>query len=134
MNVKQPIVLYDGFCSVCSFFVRIILKYEREPNIYFASLHSLYSKTILSEFNLDIKNLNTVVFIVDDNIYIKSSALFKIATYLKFPLSGFRYLKIIPLVVSDFLYDVVAKYRFKVLGKRSSCFVPDEFNRSRFIQ
>ena len=42
-------------------------------------------------------------------VYLKSAAVFKIATYLKFPLSGFRYLKIIPLVVSDFLYDVVAR-------------------------
>ncbi len=133
MKAKQPIVLFDGQCSLCSFFVRLILKYEKEPKLYFSSLDSDYVKYVLSDLNCNLKGLNTVVFINNDEVYLKSLAVFKVVTYLRFPLSIVQYFRLLPLAFSDFVYDLVAKYRIRLFGKVKSCYIPDDTNRNRFF-
>ncbi len=133
MNEEHPILLYDGFCSLCSSFVGVILKYERHPKLYFASLQSLYAKTILHEYGLDSKELNTVVLIEANKVYIKSRAVYKVATYLRFPFSLVKLFRFLPLFISDSVYDIIAKYRYVIFRKNDSCYVPNEFDRQRFL-
>ncbi len=133
MNTKQPIVLFDGQCSLCSYFVTLILKYEIETKLYFSSLDSDYVKYVLSDLNYNLKGLNTVVFINNDEVYLKSLAVFKIVTYLRFPLSIVQYFRFLPLTFSNFIYDLVAKYRIRLFGKINSCYIPDDTNRNRFL-
>ncbi|MBV9704044.1 MAG: DUF393 domain-containing protein, partial [Methylobacteriaceae bacterium] len=44
-----------------------------------------------------------------------------------------RSLRLIPRTVRDWLYDRVARNRFRLFGRRSTCFVPDPSTAERFL-
>ncbi len=41
---------------------------------------------------------------------------------------------VIPPFLRDFVYDIIAKNRYKVFGKRESCMVPTLEQMDRFLQ
>ena len=42
-------------------------------------------------------------------------------------------LNILPLSISNFFYDIIAKIRYKIFGKYDSCPLPDQQYKSRFL-
>jgi predicted DCC family thiol-disulfide oxidoreductase YuxK len=44
-----------------------------------------------------------------------------------------RYFGILPRVMTDFFYDLIGRYRYRIFGQRDVCLVPDEALRQRFI-
>jgi len=43
------------------------------------------------------------------------------------------YFKFMPKNIRDFLYRLVAKYRYRIFGKYESCRIPDEEEKDRFL-
>jgi len=41
--------------------------------------------------------------------------------------------KYLPRFLRDAVYDLVARYRYRVFGKRDRCMMPTEENRRRFL-
>ena len=40
----------------------------------------------------------------------------------------------VPKPVRDFLYDLIARHRYKIFGKRDQCMVPKHDIKDRFIE
>jgi predicted DCC family thiol-disulfide oxidoreductase YuxK len=74
-----------------------------------------------------------VVFIENNQIYKKSDAVIKIASNLDGIYKYLKCIKIIPKFIRDYLYDLIAKNRYKLFGKRESCMIPDDRFKSRFL-
>jgi predicted DCC family thiol-disulfide oxidoreductase YuxK len=129
----ERIVLFDGVCNLCNGAVQLIIKYEKNKSMYFASLQSEFAKTLLSENNIDSIDMSTVIFYENHKLYYKSSAALRIAGQLKFPfflLSAFR---IIPSFASDMIYSFIAKNRYRWFGKKESCMIPSPELKARFL-
>ena len=76
----------------------------------------------------------TILFISQGNCYTKSTAIleiFKILGGIWLLLLIFRY---IPLRVRDKLYDWIAKNRYKLFGKRTTCSIPPPRYQDRFLK
>lgn len=77
--------------------------------------------------------MDYVIFIDNDKIYKKSDAIFQVLSNL----SGFwRHIvvfKIIPAVIRDFFYDIIAKCRYQIFGKKDKCIIPDDNLKNRFL-
>lgn len=98
----------------------------------FAKLSSEMGSNIKQQFQLS-EAIDSIVLLKFNQVYIKSAAALEIAKNL----SGLWVLlvvfKIIPTFISDFIYDVVAKNRYKWFGK-SVCELPQNLEyRSRFL-
>jgi len=124
----KHIVLYDGLCKLCNSSVSFIIKYNKTKNIHFASLQSDYAKKILKETIPK----ETLILIENGNIYLKSTGALRIARHLQY-FSYFYYLIYIPKSIRDFIYDLIAKNRYRVFGKYETCPLPDATIKSRFI-
>ncbi|MFK8139221.1 MAG: thiol-disulfide oxidoreductase DCC family protein [Bdellovibrionales bacterium] len=117
-TTKKKTIFIDGNCVLCNrsvhFFYRIKNKKEE---IYFSSLQSEFAKsTLFRDFT---ESLNSLVFIDDENVYVKSQAVMRLLKYTK--LKALRYLlNIFPRRFLDFLYDQVAKNRKKI-WKNQNC-------------
>ncbi|MCW3786085.1 thiol-disulfide oxidoreductase DCC family protein [Plebeiibacterium sediminum] len=133
MNTRRPLVLFDGYCSLCSSVVSFILAYEKNSDLIFAPLHSSCSKNILLKYNLSADTMNTVVLIKDDQVFMKSAAVFEIASYLKMPYRIVKFGGFLPVLWSDFVYDTIAKNRFVWFKRNEKCFLGGGENSSRFI-
>jgi predicted DCC family thiol-disulfide oxidoreductase YuxK len=130
--MHSPVVLFDGVCNLCNGAVQFILKNDKKKFFKFASLQSDFAQEFLKNHQLPTHNFDTLILIENDQVFIKSKAVFKIVKYLpKYAcLSIFR---LIPIFISDFFYDVVSKNRLKWFGKRETCWLPTKELKERFL-
>lgn len=132
-NFNNKIILFDGVCNLCSGTVKFIIKRDKKSIFKFASLQSNFGQNFLIKFNLPVSDFNTFVLIENEKLYIKSKAAFKVIG----EFGGFWKIllifRILPTFISDFFYDIVSKYRYKIFGKKESCMIPDDNILERFI-
>jgi predicted DCC family thiol-disulfide oxidoreductase YuxK len=91
------------------------------------------SKEILDWLNFDAESFETIILIEGKNFYFKSMAFLKIVRYLRFPWPVLTVGYIIPGFVRDWIYDFVAKNRYKWFGKKEECMVPTGNLFKRFL-
>lgn len=119
MITQKNSILFDGECNFCNFWVCFIAKRDEKKQFQFVALQSEEGKQFLTKFNIS-KNIDTVVFIQNNSVFIKSSA---VLTILK-TLGGFWVLlygfMLFPRSFRDFFYDLIAKYR-TVFFKKKVC-------------
>ena len=133
MNKKKHIILFDGECTFCSFWVKFVLKRDKKDLFRFASLQSMAGIYYKDMHDIN-DSVDSVVLIQKDGTsLIKTNAVFEIL-YLLGGFGKFIYgLKILPKFVRDFFYDIIAKMRYK-LFKRKACELPLNVNyKSKFI-
>jgi len=130
----MPIILFDGFCNFCNRTVNIILKYDQDGHFQFAASQSNAGINLLDQFNLNQKASASVILIDNEKVYTKTDAVIQIAICLKGWPRLFMWLKLIPKPIRDFAYDLIAKNRYRLFGKRQTCSIPDESIRHRFLE
>jgi predicted DCC family thiol-disulfide oxidoreductase YuxK len=127
------IVLFDGVCNLCNGLVRFIIKRDRTGKFKFASLQSEIGQQCLKRFGLAKNEFESFILIRGDQYYLKSAAALKMLRELSSIWKAFYVFIIIPRPVRDFLYDLVAKSRYKIFGKKDVCMVPTPELKERFL-
>ncbi|MCZ4693941.1 DUF393 domain-containing protein [Ancylomarina euxinus] len=130
---SHPIVLFDGICNLCNTSVRFLLTYNRKANLRFSPLQSVKAKKILKHLNWEEKAMNSLIFIENNQIFIKSEAAFKISKHLTYPWKAIYHLRHFPKGFCDWLYDIVAQNRYSWFGKQQSCNMPPTEWVDRFL-
>ena len=132
INEKQ-IILFDGVCNFCNFWVNFIIKRDKKDLFRFAALQSDKAKELTDKFSFDITSLDTFILIVGDKLYTKSTAALLVCKELKSPIKILYPLTILPKFLRDFVYDLIAKYRYKIFGRRDVCYIPAG-NTEKFLE
>lgn len=128
----NPLILYDDQCSFCSFWVNFVLKKDAKHIFLFAGLSSQTAKKILDQHPFA-QNIDTVMLLKNNNLYLKSNAALEIAKTLGGLLQLVYVFKIIPPFIRDYIYDVIAKNR-KSLLKGNECNIQlYQANRNKFL-
>ena len=92
--MNSPVLFFDGICNLCNGLVQFVIKNEKNLLIKFTTLQSESGQLYLKQFNLDGKDLNSILFIENNIVYAKSEAVFKIANYLNSPWSSITMFRI----------------------------------------
>ena len=132
MTGKPPILLYDGVCVLCSRSVTFVLKHEREASIRFVAIQSEEGAAMAAAHGVDPEQPDTFLFVEDGRAYRKSSAVITLLAHLRPPWSFARALRFCPTLLRDWLYDRVARNRYRLFGKREDCMAPTPELRERF--
>jgi predicted DCC family thiol-disulfide oxidoreductase YuxK len=130
---NKTILLFDGYCNLCHSSVQFVLKHEKNKDIYFTSLQSDIGISILNYYSIDPTKIDSLVLIEKNKAYTKSSAALRVLSYLKGIYPFGKGLLIIPVFIRNFVYDFIAKNRYKWYGKMDSCLIPDENLAKRFL-
>jgi predicted DCC family thiol-disulfide oxidoreductase YuxK len=136
MPIQEPnkIILFDGICNLCSGFARFVIKRDKKGVFKFASIQSEIGEILLKEINFPVKPLTSIIYIHGSQYYSESTAVLKIFRELN-GLWRFSYVFIaIPTPVRDIIYRFVARNRYKIFGKRKSCYVPTASLKERFLE
>ena len=128
------LVLYDGVCTFCNSSVNFILDQEESKKLNFTPLQSELGKSILQRYNLPSGYVDSILFLQDNKLYSHSQAVFEISKFLKWPWSWVSIFSVFPKYISDLIYRFVAKHRYKILGKKEVCIVPEASDKSRFFE
>jgi predicted DCC family thiol-disulfide oxidoreductase YuxK len=130
---KNPLVLFDGVCNFCNYWVNFAIKRDRKNKLLFTPLQGETAKRVLPKYNLNPTSLSSVIFIDAGKAYTQSSAAIRICKHLGGRWKLFYGLIIIPKFIRDFIYNIIARNRYKWFGKKESCMIPIPELRERFL-
>ncbi len=131
--MSNAIILFDGVCNFCNSTVNFII--DHDPNGYFkfAASQSDEGQALLVKYDIWQTDIDTIILIEDEKVFSRSTAVLKISSKLSGWTSILHDFIIVPTFIRDPLYDLFAKYRYKIFGRREVCRVPTPEERSRFI-
>lgn len=128
----KAIILFDGYCHLCSAWVIRLLKTDRKEQFLFAPLNGKTAVDLLQTRPIPAA-VDSIILVDADEELVYSDAVLRIARrvggFYQFLLIGY----ILPKAWRDSLYRLVARKRFAWFGRRDSCLLPDEKYRSRFL-
>ncbi len=137
-DIDQPVLLFDGVCTLCNTSIRAIVRLDGDGRILFAPLQSEVGAELLDRVGMDEEYFESLVLVEPDEegweATTKSTAVLQVCRYLDGPLPLLWPLVYVPGSVRDSLYDVVAEYRYQVFGKKDECPIPPEHIRQRFLE
>ncbi len=128
-----PIILFDGACNFCNSAVNFIIKKDKRACIRFTSLQSKNGQDLLRHYQLPATDYKTFILIENGKVYTKSTAALKVATYLKRGWPAFYGFIIVPKIIRDGVYNLIARNRYRWFGKTDSCIVPGPDIKQRFL-
>ena len=128
------VVLFDGVCNLCNGAVQFIIKRDALSKFLFASLQSDFGKSQLLRFGLDPLKLHSIIVLENDKMYERSDAALTIASHLPFPWPLLRVFYILPRFFRDWVYDLIAKNRYRMFGKKDTCMIPTPEMKARFVE
>ena len=131
MNKEGPVLYFDGVCNLCNSTIDFFIKKDKIKKFKYSSLQSNYAKNSLDKkFTND---LDTVVLKYNGNTYVRSQAILASLVILGLPYSLLGMLLIIPAPATDLIYKLIARYRYRLLGKRDSCRIPNKEEKELFL-
>lgn len=130
---RQPIVFFDGECSLCSSSVRFLLRHNHKGNLTFSSLQSVTGTKISALAGKIAQPPDSILFLVDNNLFDYSTAALKIAEHLSFPWKAVTVFYLIPAFLRDKIYRYVAKNRYSWFGQKPFCSPEDKDYSTRIL-
>lgn len=130
---NKPVILFDGHCGICSAWAEFLLKYDRAGRYRLLAAQTPLGQALYRHYGLDPDEFETNLLIADGVAWVKSEGTIRMAEGLGFPWSMAVILRLLPPGVRDWLYDLIARNRFRFMGRRDACYLPDEANKDRFL-
>ena len=99
----------------------------------FASLQSEVAKRLLSHTNLSNPDAGTFVLIENGEVYTRSTAALKVCKHLNGLWPLMAVFIFVPLVIRDWVYNLISKNRYRWFGKRDACMIPSPEMKNKFL-
>ena len=131
----HAVVLFDGVCNLCNSTVHFLI--ERDPAAYFrfAPLQSPSAATLLGhQAPSPTAAPDSVILVEDGKVYQASTAALRIARKLPFPWKLLYGFIVVPRLLRDPVYYVIARNRYRWFGKQDACWLPTPELRRRFLE
>jgi predicted DCC family thiol-disulfide oxidoreductase YuxK len=136
--MREPVLLYDGDCGLCSGTVQFILRHEQRHTLRFAPLQGAFGAAVLAR-HPELRGQDSVVWLEPSHsgtpelVLIRSDAVLRVSGYLGRLWRLAVAARVIPRSWRDACYDFLARRRHRIPGLSSSCLRPDVTNMDRFI-
>ena len=82
---------------------------------------------------LKTSDFDSIVLLKNGTVYQKSDAALEITRELNGLWSWLYIFKIVPRFIRDFIYNIIARNRYRWFGKQESCMMPTPDLRARFL-
>lgn len=127
------IILFDGVCNFCNSSINFIIRHDKKNRFRFAPLQSEPGLALIKKHELPEAFLGSVILIENGKAYVKSTAALRIARRLNGGWPLFYGFIILPPFCRDWVYNIIARNRYKWWGKKESCMVPTPEVREKFL-
>ncbi|KEO74673.1 thiol-disulfide oxidoreductase DCC family protein [Anditalea andensis] len=131
MSEEKAVILFDGVCNLCNTSVDFIIRKDKKEYFKFGALQQ--SGDLLKKYNIDPAYMNSLVLIEKDQVYYKSEAALKIARRLNGAWPLLYPFILLPDLMRDPIYNLIADNRYRWFGKGNSCRLPTPEEAKRFI-
>ena len=126
------LILFDGVCVFCSRWVRFVIDRDPEQRFRFMTVQSEAGRTLAARFGIDAEAPQTNAVVLDGRIFFKSDAALTVLGQLA-ETRPLGLLKVMPRLLRDLVYDLIAGNRYRIFGRTEVCMIPAPEDRSRFL-
>ncbi|HIB47827.1 MAG TPA: thiol-disulfide oxidoreductase DCC family protein [Flavobacteriaceae bacterium] len=130
---QHKIILFDGVCNLCNSSVTFVIKRDTNDVFRFAALQEAPGQALIKKHGIDPAETDSIILVSGDKAYTKSTAALKIARQLGGGYPLLYAFMIVPKFIRNWMYDYVAKNRYRWYGKKESCMIPTPELRSKFL-
>ncbi|RED49415.1 thiol-disulfide oxidoreductase DCC family protein [Seonamhaeicola aphaedonensis] len=131
---SKKLILFDGVCNLCNSAVQYVIKHDKKDLFLFAPLQSDIGQNIIKHYNIDSNTIDSILlYTPEQGITYKSTAALKVAKQLGFPRNLAAIFFIIPTVLRNWVYDYIARNRYKWYGKKEACMIPTPELKRKFL-
>ena len=123
MIPSAPILVYDGPCTLCNRTVQWVFDKDASERILFTSLQSNWAQVNVPQ---SLRSIDSVLFFDGSQWHIKSDAVLYLLRELPRPWHSFFKLRIIPGVLRNVGYDLLARFRYRLFGTGHCALLPKE--------
>jgi predicted DCC family thiol-disulfide oxidoreductase YuxK len=128
-----PIIVFDGACVLCSANAQFVLRFDNARIFKLAAMQGPIGRALFEKFGIDPSDPDTIIVADGDQVWRNSDAVLAIYGGLGWPWRAFTVFKLIPRCLRDAIYRVIATNRYRIFGKRDTCWVPTAKDRDRVL-
>lgn len=131
-DLPDGLLLFDGYCHVCSGSVRFLLVRDHANLFTYVPCQSPWGYELMARFGIDSDFAESFAFVDRGRMLFKSDA--GIGALRRLP--GWRWVGIamfVPRFIRDRLYDILARNRYNWFGKRDVCMALPPGVKARFL-
>ena len=133
MDEAHPIIVFDAECVLCSLNARFVLRHDRHGHFRLASMQGAVGAALYRRFGIDPADPEMLIVVTGDEALRDSTAILAIWSGLGWPWRALTILRLAPRALRDPLYRLVARNRYRLFGKRRTCWVPRPDQASRVL-
>jgi predicted DCC family thiol-disulfide oxidoreductase YuxK len=131
------VVFYDGVCGLCNRSVQFLLAIDRNQVLSFAPLQGRTGEGLRQRQDFS-GDLETIFFAEhygtdQERVSIRSTGVGRILARLGGFWGVVSWFRIVPRPIRDFVYRLVARYRYSWFGKFETCRLPSAETKERFL-
>ncbi len=130
----DPVMLFDGVCHLCNSSVGFVIRRDPRAGVHFLPVQSPRGREIYRSHGHDPDQPDTILWMTGGQVLSRSDAIMAIGKHLGFPWSLAVVGRVLPRRTRDWLYDFIAKRRYRWFGRSSTCMVPTPGIRARFLE
>jgi predicted DCC family thiol-disulfide oxidoreductase YuxK len=118
---------------LCSANARFVLKHDRRGHFRLASMQSQAGADLYRAAGIDSADPETMIIVDGGRVLRDSDAVIAMLKGLGWPWRAGAVLAIVPRLLRDKAYRLVARNRYRLFGKRETCWLPDPAYRDRLL-
>jgi predicted DCC family thiol-disulfide oxidoreductase YuxK len=114
--------------------VNFIIRQDKKKLFRFVALQSAAGQRLMNEFSLKAPGNDSFILIEDNKAFQRSTAALKLYNKLPWYWKWTQVGWILPRIIRDGMYDLIARNRYRWFGKREQCMVPGNEIKERFLE
>ena len=130
---SRPLIIFDGDCVFCSRSMRLVARADRVGRFRMTSAQQPLGQAIYRHLGLPIGRFDTFLALVGGRLYQRSDALIAMARLLPWPWRAGIALRLMPRRLRDSAYDLLARNRYRLFGRKPACGLSDPALRDRLL-
>lgn len=128
-----PIIVFDAMCVLCSANAAFVLRHDRHGRFRLASMQGDIGAALYRQFGIDPTNPESLIVVKGDRALRDSDAVLGIWAGLDRPWKALAAFRIVPRQLRDPVYRLVARHRYRLFGRRSTCWIPTPEQARRIL-
>jgi len=132
-DADAGIIVFDGVCALCNGWVDFLLARDRRHRYRFAAMQSPAGRRLLATHGMDPDDPASFLLLDGQGAHTDTDAIARVLSGLGGAWRLATLGRLLPGVVRNRLYRLVARNRYRLFGRRDACRLPDPAQRHRFI-
>jgi predicted DCC family thiol-disulfide oxidoreductase YuxK len=133
LQATGAIIVFDGMCVLCSANAQFVLAQDKLGKFRLASMQGEVGAALFARFGIDPNDPDTIIVVDGDKVWRNSDAVLEIYASLGWPWRIASMFKFVPRWIRDPVYRLVATNRYRVFGKRETCWLPSAEQAKRVL-